>query len=114
MAKFIYTIDVAHPPLEPEIVEKKLLAALLLVRNHAQLRVIKVIHGYGSSGHGGHTRETESNWAYSNRKHLTETIYGEEYSLFDAKTQSMRDECGELADPDLGQHNPGITLLWVK
>lgn len=114
MKSYIYKIDVAHPPRRPEIVEKMLLEALLLVRNHAQLRVIKVIHGYGSSGQGRQTRVTVRNWAYTNRKHLLETIHGEEYSLFDAKTQSMRNECGTLSDPDLDSSNAGITLLWVK
>lgn len=114
MVNYIYEIDVAHPPRRPEIVEKMLLEALLLVRNHAHLRVIKVIHGYGSSGQGGQTKETVRNWAYVNRKQLVDTIDGEHYSIFDAKTQSLRNECGQLFDPDLENSNPGVTLLWIR
>lgn len=114
MENYIYTIDVAHPPLKPATVEKMLLDALLHVRNHPHLRVIKVIHGYGSSGRGGQTRETVRNWAHCNKKHILETIHGEEFNTFDVQTQSMRDECGIITDNGLGKGNPGVTLFWIK
>jgi len=111
---YMYTIDVAHPRRPPKQVEQELDDTLSKVRNHSTWRVIKVIHGYGSSGKGGATKETVRNWAYQRRRHLRAVIDGENYAIFDDDTQEMRAECGPIADPDLGAGNPGVTILWVK
>lgn len=113
-AHYMCTIDVAHPRRQPKQVEEELDAALSKVRNHSALRVVKVIHGYGSSGKGGSTKETVKNWAYQRRRHLHAVIAGEDYDLFNDNVQEMRDECGQMDDPDLGAANPGVTILWVK
>lgn len=114
MENYIYTLDVGHPPRLPALVEELLLQSTQYVRNHDHLRVIKVVHGYGSKGKGGETRDTVRNWAYQNQRQLIDVIYGEQYSLFDTKTQLLRNECGQIEDSDLDAANPGITLLWVK
>lgn len=108
------TIDVAHPRRQPKQVEDALDDILGKVRNHSAWRAVKVIHGYGSSGKGGATKETVRNWAYQRRRHLRATIAGEDYDLFGDDTQEMRSECGQIDDPDLGAGNPGVTILWVK
>ncbi len=113
-ATYMLTLDVGHPPRPPQQVESALDAALSKLRSSSQLRVIKVIHGYGSHGQGGHTKVTVRNWAFQFRRRLRGIINGEDYDIFDANTQEMRDECGQLDDNDLGIGNPGITLLWVK
>lgn len=112
--QYILTIDVAHPRRGPKQVEDELDAALSKVRNHSTLRAVKVIHGYGSSGKGGATKETVKNWAYQRRRRLRAVIAGEDYDLFDDDVQELRDECGQMDDPDLGAGNPGVTVLWVK
>ena len=113
-AAYMYTIDVAHPRRQPQQVEEELDAALAKVRNHSTLRAVKVIHGYGSTGKGGATKETVKNWAYQRRRHLRATIAGEDYDLFNDDAQEMRSESGQMEDPDLGAANPGVTVLWVK
>lgn len=110
---YIYTIDVAHPARKAAATEEILTQAWLHVRNHPHLRVIKVIHGYGSGGRSGKTRETMRNWAFRNRRHFQEIIYGEDYSIMKSETQEMRSECGMIDDIDLDRDNPGITLIWV-
>ena len=114
MENYIYALDVAHPPRKAAMVEELLLQGVEYVRNHPHLRVMKVVHGYGSKGRGGETRETVRNWAFRNRRLFIEIIHGEQYSIFDAKTQLLRNECGQIADPDLEKANEGITLIWVK
>ena len=109
-----YEIDVAHPPRHPDRVEEALNDALSHVRSSCQYRAIKVIHGYGSHGRGGTTKETVRNWAFRFRRHFDHIIEGENYSLFDDTTQAMRDDCGRIDDEDLDAANPGITILWVK
>ncbi len=113
-SNYMHTIDVAHPRRQPKQVEEELDAALSKVRSHSTLRAVKVIHGYGSTGKGGATKETVKNWAYQRRKHLRTTIAGEDYDLFNDDTQEMRNECGQMDDPDRGAGNPGVTILWVK
>lgn len=111
---YIYVIDVGHPPRSPQQVEDELAAALSKVRNSSTLRVIKAIHGYGSHGRGGSTKETVRNWAHQFRRRFRTVIAGEDYDIFDSATQEMRQECGQMTDADLGIGNPGITLLWIK
>lgn len=111
---YLLTIDLAHPARPPARVEADLEAVFHKVRNSTQHRAIKVIHGYGSHGRGGSTRETVRDWAYNFRRRLRAVIYGENYNIFDDDTQELREECGQIDDHDLNAANPGITILWVK
>ncbi len=114
MASPLLLIDVAHPPRHPDIVEQELLDAWQKVRNSPDLCVLKIIHGHGSKGKGGSTKETVRNWAFRHRGKFVAVIPGEEYSLFQDDTARMRKEIGSLADPDVDVPNPGITVVWVK
>ena len=111
---FLLTLDVGHPPRPPAQVEAELGGALSRVRSSAGLRGIKVVHGYGSHGRGGSTRDTVRDWAFQFRRHFRGVINGEDYHLFNDLTQELRQECGQFDDPDLGAGNAGITILWVK
>jgi hypothetical protein len=95
-------------------VEELLNESLSSVRNSAYLRVLKIIHGYGSSGAGGRTKEIALNWTYANRSRLRAVVDGEEYSLSHLTVQEMRTDVGPFHDGDLGRSNPGITVCWVK
>ena len=82
-------------------------------RRH-QIRVMKLIHGYGSTGKGGKLR-------LAVRRELTRAqdthqstcfIPGEQFSIFDADTQRALQVCAELRrDPDLERHNNGVTFI---
>lgn len=109
----LHTIDIAHPPRPAEIVEEELEEAWHLVRRSRQLRLLKIVHGYGSTGRGGTTRTVVRNWAFAHRRHFRAVIEGERYSLFDEDTQAVRQALGDYNDPDLGGGNPGLTILWV-
>jgi len=110
----LYTVDVAHPPRRPGAVEAELMDALEHVRNSSTARILKIVHGYGSSGRGGASRDTARNWAFRCQRMVRAVIEGERYALLDPATQEMRFEVGEYADADLGGQNSGITLVWVK
>jgi hypothetical protein len=109
----LYTIDVAHPPRPSSTVEQQLDDAWHHVRRSQHLRILKVVHGYGSSGGPGTIRDTVRNWAWDHRRYFRSAINGEEYSLFDARTQDMRTAVGPYADPDLGGGNQGILIIWI-
>lgn len=110
----ILRIDVAHPPRHPDVVERELNDALSTVRNSSSLRVLKIIHGHGSSGRGGSTKEMVRNWAFRQRSRVRDIINGENYEVYDADVQEMRSEVGQYPDIDLNNGNPGITVIWVK
>ncbi len=55
------TIDVAHPTRRPDEAEEDLLEAWSQVRNSSSLHILKIIHGYGSSGKGSATKELVRN-----------------------------------------------------
>ena len=114
MKRCLLTVDVAHPPRHPDVVETELDRAADLVRSSASYRVMKIVHGYGSSGRGGSTREVARNWAYRRRRGFRSVIEGETYALDDAATCELRLTVGAYADPDLGAGNRGITIVWVK
>ena len=110
----VWTIDVAHPPRRPDEVEEDLLRAWRKVENTPSLRILKIIHGYGSSGKGGSTREVARNWCFRNAGRFRGVINGEVYSSFETKTQDLRAEVGQYEDPDIHSPNPGITVVWIK
>ena len=114
MSSVLLTIDVAHPPRRPEEVENDLLDAWETVRNSPALRLVKIIHGYGSGGKGGATREWVRNWAFTHRGRFRGILNGEDYTLHDSRTQALRREIGQYSDTDLTMANPGITIIWVK
>jgi len=114
MSSPILTIDVAHPPLHPDEVEEELLRAWSQVRNAASVRLLKIIHGHGSSGKGGSTKETVRHWIYRHRNKFRLVVEGEQYNLSDPDTQKIRVEVGQYDDTDLRSPNPGITVIWVK
>jgi hypothetical protein len=114
MKEILLILDVAHPPRHPELVEAELLEAWHTARNRSDLRVIKIIHGHGSSGRGGSTRDIARNWLHRNRNRFRAIIDGEQYSLTDQVTMELRREVGLYADNDLDRGNRGITLVWVR
>jgi len=84
------------------------------IRSSSGLYVLKIIHGHGSKGKGGSTKDTVRNWAFRQRGRFLAVIPGEEYSLFQDETARLRKDVGAFPDPDLGTPNPGITIIWIK
>lgn len=110
----LYTIDVAHPPRHPDKVEEDLLQGWMHVRNSSTLRLFKIVHGYGSHGHGGSTKDHARNWVFQNRLKFRQIIDGENYTLHNAAIAELRKELGQFEDSDLNAANPGIIVIWVK
>ena len=110
---YILQIDIAHPPLPSAKAETELTRILSRAIHTKTIQAIKVIHGYGSTGHGGVLKEVVQNWAYRNRKHIRAVIPGEEYGIFDPATQELRELHGAILDEDLDQKNPGITIIRI-
>ncbi len=109
----LLVVDVAHPPRPQEAAEEDLEDALIRVRSSHDLRVLKIVHGYGASGRGGMTKAVVQNWLFRRREAIRGVLPGESYDILDPATQAMRGEIGQFVDPDLGGANRGITVVWV-
>ena len=83
----------------------------------AGTRVLKVIHGYGSSGKGG-ALCVGLRKSFGLRKKegvIKDFIAGEDFSIFNDTVLTMLEAVPEVrGDPDLGATNEGVTILWLK
>jgi hypothetical protein len=86
----------------------------MAVARQGKLALLKVVHGYGSSGAGGDIRI-----AVQRRLHdlaeggqIRARIFGESWSKTDEATwRLLQAESALKSDPDLGRHNLGITIV---
>jgi hypothetical protein len=86
----------------------------IAVARQGKVTLLKIIHGYGSTGAGGDIRI-----AVQRRLHeLAEAgqirgcIFGENWSKADDATwRLLQAEAGLKSDPDLGRRNQGITVV---
>jgi hypothetical protein len=79
-------------------------------------KLIKLIHGYGSTGQGGRLREEV--WKtldrYKRNNMIREFISGEDFRISNEATWALLKKWPELKqDRDLGRNNRGITLVVV-
>jgi hypothetical protein len=81
------------------------------------LRVLKVIHGYGSSGKGGALCVGLRKSFRLRKKEgvIKEFIPGEDFSIFSDTVLALLEAVPELrGDPDLNATNEGVTILWLR
>jgi hypothetical protein len=86
----------------------------IAIARAGKVALLKIVHGYGSTGAGGDIRI-----AVQKRLHtLAEAgqihacIFGENWSKTDDATWSLLQSQSELkSDSDLGRHNRGITIV---
>ena len=81
------------------------------------VKVLKVIHGYGSSGKGG-ALCVGLRKSFGLRKKegvIKDFIAGEDFTIFDERVLNLLEAVPELrADPDLGATNEGVTIVWLR
>jgi hypothetical protein len=76
--------------------------------------VLKIIHGYGSSGVGGDIRTAVQNRLHelAEASEIRGCIFGEDWRKGDETTWELLRERPELKDdPHLGRRNLGITIV---
>ena len=81
------------------------------------IRVLKVIHGWGSSGKGGKLcHGLRKSFALRKKEGvIKDYIPGENFSIFNQTVLALLDAVPELrGDPDLNQTNEGMTVVWLK
>jgi hypothetical protein len=78
------------------------------------VKVLKIIHGYGSSGTGGKIRVEARKYLerLKKRGEIKNYIPGEKFSIFEEETRAALLICTELRnDRDLERHNNGVTFI---
>lgn len=76
--------------------------------------VLKIIHGYGSSGTGGRIRVEARQYLgrLKAKREIRDFIPGEEFSIFSEATRAAFLICDGLRrDRDLERHNNGVTFI---
>jgi hypothetical protein len=96
-----------------EQAKRRLLESLYAPRG-ASGPVVKIIHGYGSTGTGGAIRgairELMAQWQREGK--VLKVVAGENWSIFDAGSQDLRQRYTFLGkDEDLDRGNAGMTLV---
>lgn len=91
-----------------------MLASEIEAARRAGIKLLKVIHGYGSHGIGGDLRfalqATLREMAHAQQ--ITDCIYGENWRTSDERTWRLLKRAPELKrDADLGRGNRGITIV---
>ena len=80
------------------------------------VRVVKLIHGYGSTGTGGRIRvgvRAELD-GMKRKKMIRDYISGEHFGPFDESSRKLVElNKNVAADPDYGRGNQGITIVWI-
>jgi hypothetical protein len=77
-------------------------------------KLLKLIHGYGSTGAGGDIRIAVQKRLHEMKQNgqIRGSIFGEVWSKSDDKSWSLLQAQPELkSDPDLGHRNRGITIV---
>jgi hypothetical protein len=81
-----------------------------------RVTVVKIIHGYGSSGVGGKIKDAARKVLAVRQREgkLQAFVAGEEWSIFTQPGRNVLDRCPELSrDSDLERGNAGITIAVI-
>jgi len=109
-----FNVEAGLPTLEEA---RRLVADEIRRAKRDRVRVLKIIHGYGSSGKGGKLN-VGLRKSFGLRKKegvIKDSIPGEDFSIFHPTVLALLDTVPELrGDPDLNATNEGVTVLWLR
>jgi len=109
-----YNVEAGMPTLDEA--RRQVIAEIKQAKREG-VRVLKVIHGYGSSGKGGVLCHGLRKSFGMRKKEgvIKDCIAGENFSIFNASVLSLLEAVPQLrGDPDINATNEGITVLWLK
>ena len=107
----IINLEEDHPTVEQMRVR---LDRALVAARYDGTAILKLIHGYGSSGVGGKLRVAvrASLSSYKKSAMVREFIAGEDFRISNEATWALLKSMPEMKqDRDLGRENKGITLV---
>lgn len=96
---------------------RRMIIAEIRRAKHERARVLKIIHGYGSTGKGG-ALLTGLRKSFRLRKKegiIRDFIAGEDFSIFNNAVLNLLEAVPEMrGDPDLNATNEGVSILWLS
>jgi hypothetical protein len=113
MTQLIKTVILKEGMPSIEQARARLLTEIQLARQGG-VKVLKLVHGYGSTGVGGDLRIALQSTLRQmvDRREIRECIYGENWRTSDERTWDVLKRLPELkGDSDLGRGNKGITMV---
>jgi len=109
-----YNIEADFPTLDEA---RRLVVEEIRNSKRAGVRVLKIIHGYGSSGKGG-VLQSGLRKSFALRKKegvIKDFVPGEAFTIFNSTVLAMLEAVPALrGDSDLANSNEGVTVLWLK
>ena len=96
---------------------RKRVATELELARRQGIGVLKLIHGYGSTGKGGKLRSAVRAALQQSRaqREVGRVVWGEAWSIFDDDSRALLDRYPDLQrDADLEKTNAGITFVEVR
>lgn len=109
-----FNVEVGLPTVDEA---RRLVAAEIKQAKREGVKVLKVIHGYGSTGKGGKLCVGLRKSFGLRRKEgvIKDFILGEDFSIFNGTVLKLLEVVPELrGDPDLDATNEGVTFVWLK
>jgi hypothetical protein len=109
-----FNVEAGLPTLDEA---RRLVIAQIKLAKRDRVRVLKVIHGYGSSGKGGRLCVGLRKSLGLRKKEgvIKDFIAGEDFSIFNDTVLALLEAVPEMrGDPDLGATNEGVTIIWLK
>ena len=93
------------------------LEAELEAARHMNTPLLKLIHGYGSSGKGGRIRTASRKYllAQQEQGRIAAVVPGERFTIFDETTRRALQQYPHLRqDRDLERENMGVTFVFMR
>jgi hypothetical protein len=110
----IFNVEASLPTVDEA---RRLVIAEIKQARREGARVLKVIHGYGSTGKGG-ALSVGLRKSFRLRKKegvIKEFVAGEDFTIFNNTVLGLLETVPELrGDPDLNATNEGVSILWLK
>lgn len=105
-------LELGHPTVKQAM--QRLQQEIPHSRKDLDCAVLKVIHGYGSSGSGGKIRLQCRSYLQQlkQQRQIKDFIPGEKFSIFEEQTRQAFRLCDALRrDEDLDRYNNGVTYI---
>lgn len=110
----VFNVEADFPTVDEA---RRLVAEEIRRAKREGVRVLKVIHGYGSSGKGG-ALCVGLRKSFKLRKKegvIRDFVAGEDFSIFNTTVLAMLEAAPDLrGDMDLNATNEGVTVVWLK
>ncbi len=109
-----FNVETGFPTVEEA---RRLVSAQIRQASRKTVQVLKIIHGYGSSGRGGALCHGLRKSFRLRKKEgvIKDFIAGEDFTIFNDAVLNLLEVVPELrGDPDLGATNEGVTILWLN